>query len=202
MAYYIRVLGRNDKAIKLSVLENRLSGESLKAKISLTKADNNDWIQLTISNSKKSEIIILEKEMINRGSENDEIGEFKNEILDYYPRSAVKWLIEYFDKIVVIYSFQLLSSLYHDEKNWAILNCLIGEIRSNAGGIIQADGEGFSNEDGYHILWQFSDDVTGLWNMAILDKSKKWIAFQMDLANKEQRKALQNGELPKGVKLI
>jgi hypothetical protein len=34
--------------------------------------------------------------------------------------------------------------------------------------IIQADGEGFTNEDGYHIVWQFSDSVSGPWNMGVL----------------------------------
>ena len=37
-----------------------------------------------------------------------------------------------------------------------------------AGGIMQADNEGFSNEDGYHILWQFDDDVTGDWWLRVL----------------------------------
>ena len=39
----------------------------------------------------------------------------------------------------------------------------------DAGRILQADGEGLSNEDGYHNLWQFPEDAAGAWNMAVLD---------------------------------
>ena len=37
------------------------------------------------------------------------------------------------------------------------------------GGILKADGEGFSNEDGYPILWRFPEDAASAWIMAVLD---------------------------------
>jgi hypothetical protein len=70
------------------------------------------------------------------------------------------------------------------------------------GGILQADGEGFSNEDGYLILWQFADTVDGDWNMAVLDKDGSWIRFQMNLGDPEQRAAFLKGRVPEGAKIL
>ena len=54
----------------------------------------------------------------------------------------------------VIYAFQLLSGTEVND-GWDGVHFLRGRIWRELGGILQADLEGFSNEDGYHILWQF-----------------------------------------------
>jgi hypothetical protein len=73
-----------------------------------------------------------------------------------------------------------------------------GAIQESAGGIVQADGEGFSNEEGFHVLWQFSDGVKGPWWMAVL-RDGEWITFQMQLGNRKHREAFLRGEIPAGV---
>ena len=55
---------------------------------------------------------------------------------------------------------------------------------------------GFSNDDGYHILWQFSDKINGDWHCAILNEMNEWERFQMDLGDKVQRKEFQAGRVP------
>jgi hypothetical protein len=65
-------------------------------------------------------------------------------------------------------------------------------------GIFQADREGFSNEDRYHILWQFSDSTAGNWWMGVL-KDGSWVHFEMDLGNPQQWESFFAGELPAGV---
>jgi hypothetical protein len=130
----------------------------------------------------------------------EEIEEFKEEVEDEKPAAAAEWLIEYFGAIKVIYSFQILSGV-DNEENWAIVGELKALVWNKTEGILQADNEGFSNEDGYHILWQFSDDVSGPWHMAVLDNGQ-WIKFQMDIGNKKQRKEFLNGKVPDGVKRI
>jgi hypothetical protein len=58
--------------------------------------------------------------------------------------------------VKVIYAFQLLNGT-DVEDGWARLHSLYNAVWEHAGGILQSDGEGFSNEEGYTILWQFSD---------------------------------------------
>lgn len=74
-------------------------------------------------------------------------------------------------------------------------------IRAAAPSIIQADLEGFTNEEGYHILWQFSDPVTGPWWMGVL-KNNAWVHFQMDLGNVSHREAFLRGEVPQRVDVV
>jgi hypothetical protein len=47
----------------------------------------------------------------------------------------------------------------------ALQSCIWNQI----GGILQANLEGFSNEQGQHILWQFNEDVDGEGDVAVLD---------------------------------
>ena len=73
-------------------------------------------------------------------------------------------------------------------------------IFTQVGGIIQADREGFSDEKGYHILWQFSNSVKRPWWMSVL-KDGQWVRFQMDLGSRKHRAAFFRGEVPAGVKM-
>jgi hypothetical protein len=84
---------------------------------------------------------------------------------------------------------------------WNAVHAIQGAIWTKSGGILQADAEGFTNEDGYHILWQFSDGAKGQWNMAVLDQGN-WVAFKMNLGDPGQRKAFLEGRVPKGVRLL
>jgi hypothetical protein len=123
-----------------------------------------------------------------------------DEVSDCKPESAATWLRQYLPRVQVIYAFQLLSGT-DVEDGWTPLHRLYNSVWEHAGGILQSDGEGFSNEDGHTILWQFSDDVAGKWNMGVL-KDGRWVNFQMDLGNKRHRKAFLNGQVPDGAKVF
>ena len=77
----------------------------------------------------------------------------------------------------------------------------VRDLHEKLGGLFQSDGEGFSNEEGAHILWQFDDDVAGPWKMAIL-QGTRWQSFMMDLENKGQRRAFLEGQLVKGGQML
>ena len=51
----------------------------------------------------------------------------------------------------------------------------------------------------YHILWQFSDDVEGLWRMALLNDDGSWTRFEMELGNAAHRRSFLEGRVPRGV---
>jgi len=97
-----------------------------------------------------------------------------------------------------IYSFQHLSGTERASGDQA-LRCISEAVWARGDAIMQADGEGFSNEDGYHILWQFSERVTGPWWMAVL-QSDRWVPFQMELGNPEHRRAFLEGKVPPGAR--
>ena len=197
MGYYIRVLGTQDRHIHIDELVDSLKTDGLSAQIKYKQNEHpGKWTILDIANDKGEPIVQIERNPVIEGElGKEELEEFKEEIQDCKPTSSVKWLAQYFDKVKVIYAFQLLKAAF-DNDNFEIIRSLKTTIWKKTDGIIQADNEGFSNEDGYHILWQFSDSVTGEWSCAIRNSLGRWEKFTMDLADTSQRQEFQNGKVP------
>lgn len=194
MGYYIRVLSPKSNPAPLSPLNKAAQkyGASVQG-----HSDALAWTELTITNAKQQQVCDIERSEVSPGSlAEEEIGEFQTEIADCFPKSAANWLLSYLKSVRTIYAFRILSGTYA-ENGWEILGAVKGAVWRSVGGIIQADNEGFSNEDGYHILWQFSDDVEGPWWMAIL-KDGRWENFKMDLGNPTHRAAFTAGKIPTG----
>ena len=198
MGYYIRVLGITDPNIHIDELIKGLSNDGLTAKFDLDpteRADNQTVIG--VANSEGEELMQIERNLVIEGElGQEELEEFREDIKDCKPNSAVKWLDKYFDKVKVIYAFQLLNAAMEDQ-NFEVVGSIKATIWNKLGGLLQADKEGFSNEDGYHILWQFVDNVTGDQNMAVKNIFGKWTNFKMDLGDKKQREEFWLGKVPK-----
>jgi hypothetical protein len=109
-------------------------------------------------------------------------------------------LQQYLSTVKVIYAFQVLGGA-GIEDGWSLLQRSYQAVWNHVGGILQSDGEGFSDEAGFTILWQFGEDVTGTWNMGVISDGR-FLHFEMDLANEQHRNAFWSGEVPKGVKLV
>jgi hypothetical protein len=201
VGYCIRVLGTKSDHPDFDYLRNSLAESSSTAVLKLETGTQTNWEQLVLTHANGPEIAILEyNSVITGGLGQEELEEFIAEVEHYPPRSAAQWLKAYLVQIKTIYAFQLLSGT--DVKNgWSAVHVLQGAIWTKSGGILQADSEGFTNEDGYHVLWQFSDGVKGKWNMAILENGK-WIAFEMDLGSAKQRRAFFEGRVPPGTRLL
>lgn len=203
MGYYIRVLGSQDPDIHIDELIQSLAADGLIAKFEFNPTEQAvKWTMLNILNADGEPLAQLERNPVIEGElGQEELDEFKEDIQDYKPASAVKWLTNYFDKVKVIYAFQLLNAAFED-RNFEIISNIKTKIWNKTKGILQADNEGFSNEDGYHILWQFSDTVTGDWSCAVRNWLGKWDKFIMDLGDTTQRQEFQDGKVPKKAKRI
>jgi hypothetical protein len=157
---------------------------------------------IDVLNDKNEPLVQIERNPVIDGElGKEELEEFKDQIQDCKPTSAVEWLIAYFDNVKVIYAFQMLNASFEDG-NFEIVISIKTKIWNRTNGILQADDEGFSNEDGYHILWQFRDGVTGKWSCAVRNESGQWDNFVMDLGNRNQREEFQNGKIPQKAKRI
>jgi hypothetical protein len=201
MGYYIRILSPSDRVPSVARLKAALAHDNLAGTLRVESGTDDAWIQVILSHEDGPEIADIER---NCASSTDlvfrEIEEFLEEIVDCRPATAAAWLAEYLPTVKTIYAFQLLSGT--DVKDgWEILGTVKDSIHTQVGGIFQADGEGFSDEDGYHILWQFSNSVKGPWWMGVL-KDDEWVHFQMDLGNKKHRAAFFRGDVPGGVEIV
>ncbi|MCQ1780406.1 hypothetical protein NOJ05_24600 [Neorhizobium galegae] len=196
MPYLTRILSQSQRTIPATTLGEAITPFDAKLDGDI---DSNLWTALEVVNSKSEPVVRVLKSGVAPGeSGQDEIDEFLAEITSCSPASASSWLQEYLRKVQTIYAFEIYAETTND---WEILNAVRDRIFGMVGGIIQADGEGFTNEDGYHILWQFSDKVSGEWWMAVLHGGK-WKKFKMDLADEAHRQAFRAGEVPPGVDII
>lgn len=203
MGYYIRILGVKDPDIHIDYLLAPLKKGGLNCKIEYAENERPEqWTVLNIKNTKGESLVQIERNVVVEGElGKDELNEFEELIGDFKPATAVAWLKAYFVKVKVIYAFQMLNAAFEDA-NFEIVSSIKATIWNITGGILQADHEGFSNEDGYHILWQFSDDVTGEWSCAVQNEEKGWTKFVMQLGDREQRKQFLNGEVPEKAILV
>lgn len=200
MGHYIRILSPSERVPSVAKIRAALSKANLAATLNVESGSKDQWAQIVLAHKNGPEIADIERNSTSSTElVSEEIEEFLEEIADCRPPSAADWLREYLRTVKTIFAFQLLSGT--DVKNgWDILGEVEGSILTQVDGIIQADREGFSDEDGYHILWQFSDSVKGPWWMGILQDGE-WIHFQMDLGNKKHRAAFFRGEVPEGVRM-
>jgi hypothetical protein len=196
MGYYICVLGK-----KLANIPPEELQQVSRPAVLHTEEESDSWEQLTVAHKSGQEIAVIEKNRVVEGQLGaGELQEFIDEIPDYKPESAATWVQQYLPGVKVIYAFQLLNGT-DVEDGWTPLHRLYNAVWEHAGAILQADGEGLSDEDGYTILWRFSDRVTGKWNMGVL-KDGRWIHFEMELGSEQHRKGFLSGQLPDGAKII
>jgi hypothetical protein len=199
MGYYTRVLSKRSDAPTHEELERAVHASHPEVALSIEEGDGADWISLLLSHQDGTAIAAIERNTVADGSLGaEEIDEFIEDMSDCRPASAVQWLASYLPEVKTIYAFQHLRGT-RERRGDEALRVVSDAISARGQAISQADGEGFSNEDGDHILWQFSDRVSGPWWMAVL-QDERWVPFQMDLGNREQRQDFFAGRVPPGAK--
>ena len=200
MGYYVRVLAQHEELVPLPELQKHLDDCRLDAYIRLEEGEPENWIRLILEHPNGSMIAAIERNKVSKGElGEEEIEEFLEEIEECKPRTSVEWLKTYLPKVRYVYAFQVLDGTYKDD-GWDKLGAVEDIIWKSGPAIFQADGEGFSNEKGNHILWQFDDSVKGTRKMGLLQKGE-WNHFNMELGNWLQRSAFLRGEIPAGMKL-
>jgi hypothetical protein len=195
MPYYTRVLSKQEEFPALDELAQFIRADHREYKLTIEEGTEEEWESLLLSGNDGVEVAVIERNPVDDGSiGQDEIAEFIEETRDCKPESGVQWLADYLAEVKTIYAFQhLQGSETVDGSN--ALNALRSSIWERGDAIIQADGEGFTNEDGYNIVWQFSDSVSGPWNMGVY-KDGLWHHFKMDLGDPDHRAAFFEGEVP------
>ena len=195
MANFTRVLSRLEEYPSFEEMADLIRDEHPSCRLALEEGDEDEWEILLLSGKENLEIALVERNSVYSGSlGQDEIADFLEDLQDCKPESGVEWLRDYLSTVKTIYTFQPLHGADTEEGSSA-LHGLRSALWERGDSIIQADNEGFTNEEGYHIVWQFSDSVSGPWNMGIL-KDGTWYHFEMDLGDPDHRAAFLSGEVP------
>ena len=201
MAYYTRVLSKDEEFPSLDELSQRLRAEHPEYRLTLEEGPREEWESALLAGTDGVEVAIMARNPVYDGSVGqDEISDFIEDLYEAKPESNVEWLTEYLESVKTIYSFLHLQGTETIEGSNA-LHALRTALMERGEAILQADHEGFTNEEGYHIVWQFSDSVSGPWNMAILQE-ETWLHFSMDLGDPDHRDAFMSGEAPSDVATV
>jgi hypothetical protein len=201
LAYYTRVLTKQEDFPSFEELADLIRAEHPTCKLTIEEGDEEEWNTLLLSGDDEDEIALIERNPVIDGSiGQDEIADLLEETQDCKPESGVAWLHDYLVEVKTIYAFQHLLGADSEEGS-AALHTLRSALWERGEAIIQADLEGFTNEEGHHIVWQFSDSVSGPWSMAVLQEGS-WHHFDMDLGDPDHREAFLNGEVPPDVSSV
>jgi hypothetical protein len=199
--YYTRVLSKDEEFPPFEELAQLIRAGHPGFRLSIESGDEEEWESLLLSGNDEVEVAVIERNPVFDGSTGqDEIADFLEEIQDCKPESGVAWLAEFLAEVKTVYAFQHLQGADTEEGGNA-LHALRSALWERGDAIIQADGEGFTNEDGFHIVWQFSDSVSGPWNMGVLQDGT-WHHFKMDLGDPDHREAFLNGEVPEDLSIL
>lgn len=195
MAYYTRVLSKDDEFPAFDELAMFIRAEHPDYRLTIEEGSEEEWETLLLVGTDEVEVALLERNEVYDGSlGQDEISDLIEDLYDVKPESGVEWLKNYLEDVKTVYAFQHLQGAETEDGGNA-LHGLRARLWERGDAILQADGEGFTNEEGFHIVWQFSDSVSGPWNMGVY-KDDMWMHFKMDLGDPGHREAFLNGEVP------
>jgi hypothetical protein len=195
MAYYTRVLSKDEEPPSFEELAEKVRAEHPDYRLTVEEGSEEEWESLLLVGTDEVEVALVERYPVWDGSAGqDLIADFVEDLEDCRPVSGVDWLTGYLNEVKTIYALQHLQGAETVDGSNA-LHALRSWLWERGDAILQADGEGFTNEEGYHIVWQFSDAAAGPWNMAVLEEGV-WHPFSMDLGDPEHRAAFLRGEVP------
>ena len=203
MAYYSRVLSKNEDFPTFVELAAMIRAEHPEFRLTLEEASEEggdedsveEWESLLLAGIDDVEVAVIERKPVFDGSAGqDDIADFLEDMQDCKPTSGVQWLEDYLASVKTVYAFQHLQGADTVEGG-NVLHALRSALWERGDAIIQADGEGFTNEEGFHVIWQFSDSVSGPWKMGVLQDGV-WHHFSMDLGDPDHRDAFLKGKVP------
>lgn len=203
MGQIVRILTKDEKYIPLSEIRNYLYLKNLKCSLKLEYGTEAEWKEVSVQ-CENVEIFFIERDNINDDAiAKKELKDFKKILKKATPASAAEWLQDYLEDVEVVYAIEIFPEIA-DYSGFEVLSSVQNFIfKQLSSAIIQSNNEGFTNEDGFHILWQFtSKDIHGKCYSAILDRSGSWVPFILDLSNEDQILDFQDGIVPNDAALL
>jgi hypothetical protein len=158
-----------------------------------------DWLEISVTDADDSWWFTFERYSVATNGDRwaSDLDFFHSWLVGAKPEVNARWVEEYLGRVRMVYMFRCSTSA--PDTNLDLVNEIVQSLRDDdPSGLLYAELEGWSNEDGKHITWAFSDRVTGEWWMAVR-RPNRWVYFRMDLGNPEHRRAFQAGEVPTGV---
>jgi hypothetical protein len=172
--------------------------------LTLTEGTDEEWVEISLSHREGDRPIgNLRCLPVRRGVPDDpgsaEIDLFLEQIEECEPTCNILWLRQFLPQVRTVYIWSLWSGT-EVKDGWVPVRQIGDVYIDGEETAVYAELEGWSNADGNHITWEFTDDVKGgepWWFGLYLDG--RWHRFQMDLGDRERRECFRRGVVPPGV---
>jgi hypothetical protein len=196
LGYYVRIFSKSRRRLRLAELE---ATSACKDRILVVETGSADeWDQILVKMADGRNLCLIERDERDVSSLfSEEIDEFLVMLEGRSPAAGVEWARGYLRESMTIYAAQYFDAAFDvgpDEPDPA--DILLAIRDAVGGGIVQADGEGISNEQGYSVVLQFSEDATGSWSVALLNEDGTWRTGRIELGDPTHRAAFEDGRLP------
>jgi hypothetical protein len=177
MAYYVRLLTPSTEIVPFSEIQKQ--GKSIR----LISGTDASWDKIEVHEPAEKLLAVIERLPVSSGSRGEiELARLKESLQSRYPVNAREWTSRYLSTVKTVYTFQIHTD---DIKKlgWQTLGRIQNLLKDTLTGIIQADNEGYYNEEGDYILWQMYSGAGGTIPAATLDENGNWIKLQLNLNN-------------------
>ena len=204
MGHFLSVLSPSESCVSLPAIQRRVHDEALDVTLEVTEGDSQSWLHVEVSGAPdRRPVLDVYRPVVQRNLADDHLASHLASIAGAKPDSAVMWLTEYLKRVRAIYTLEVLDARPEgDGEDWEVVWAIQSAILESTGGILQADGEGYSNDAGDHILWQFDEGASGTWRMAVLDELERWQRFEMELSDPAARDAFLGGRVPESARRL
>jgi hypothetical protein len=217
----MRFYGIKDEPISVDKIANWLQTAFIDGEIESEEEEKpGSWSTLTLYLDNGEAVVEIEKLCAPDEEFVDAIQDTVRFLLDdkepVKPASAVKWLCQFMGRVKVLYEFRPMLAVTTDE-GWQIFNEVWTNLRHTLTGIVHLQDEGFTNEEGAQITWEYPENAdlsqtgesgdekghmhlsesAGDLKVAVMDEdSGKWIDYTINLADPTARLMFINGKRP------
>ena len=196
MSEFARLITKSEKEINFGNIDEVLHGTDMELEVE--KDGNGNWRKIILKRNDFNQILSVITKAENL---EDEKKLLIDGLKDSEPANAAEWVKEYIEEAKNIYKFEIMEGS-EDQYGWYTLESVREAIWEEVEGILQNDGEGYRNEEGFFIVWQFEYEVEGPYEAAVMDKKGKWHCFEMELENEEHVLQFKNGKVPQGLEIL
>lgn len=196
MSEFARLITKSEKEINFGNIDEVLHGTDMELEVE--KDGDGNWRKIILKRNDFNQILSVITKAENLEEEKKLL---IDGLKDSEPANAAEWVKEYIEEAKNIYKFEIMEGS-EDQYGWYTLESVREAIWEEVEGILQNDGEGYRNEEGFFIVWQFEYEVEGPYEAAVMDKKGKWHCFEMELENEEHVLQFKNGKVPQGLEIL
>lgn len=198
MGHYVDILTPNEARPSLEDVTRKAKQYLPECEVVVNLGTEAEWEELIVWFAEDDPVCTIGFSPFTKADpEDSDLAWVLSDIEGCEPKTGVHWLREYVPKINTMVRIRFLHRAFEGTDN-GLTSAMIEWLHEQCGGIIRSDYEGYSNENGHHIVWQFDDSATGPWESAVRRADGTWDAFIMDLGNGDHRAAFKRGQVPEG----